>query len=76
MVRLALLTSVTCTPPALAPPVRLYSSHESMVPTIAEPSAMAAATSGTCRLSQSSLVAEKYVEMGNPQVARKASIPP
>ena len=36
MVRLALVTSVTCTPPR-GPPVRFHSTHESAVPKIASP---------------------------------------
>jgi hypothetical protein len=43
-VREAFVTSVMCTPP----PVRLYTSHESMVPNAARPSATASATSGEC----------------------------
>jgi len=46
MVRLALVGSVTWTPP-LAPPVRFHSSQESVLPKIASPASAAAWTPST-----------------------------
>ena len=46
MVRLALVTSVTCTPPS-GPPVRFQTSHESTVPKSASPRSAASRTPST-----------------------------
>mmetsp|Transcript_32599 Transcript_32599/g.77062 ORF Transcript_32599/g.77062 Transcript_32599/m.77062 type:complete len:221 (-) Transcript_32599:103-765(-) len=78
-VREALVTSVTwrvVPPTPLAPPVRFHTSHESTVPTSAVPARSPSRTSGTFSMSQRSLDALKYVEMGRPVTPRTASCPP
>ena len=55
------------------PPVRLYMSQASMVPTMQFPSALAACTASTFSSSQSHLKAEKYVLTGRPVFSLKAS---
>lgn len=58
MVRLALVTSVTWTPPE-GPPVRFQSSHVSTLPNSASPRSPASRTPGTWSRIHASLVAEK-----------------
>ena len=58
IVRLALVTSVTCTPPS-RPPVRFQITHVSMVPKIASPRSAAARTPSTLSRIQRSFPPEK-----------------
>ena len=58
IVRLALVTSVTCVPP-LMPPVRFQISQVSMVPNSAMPFSAAARTSGILSSNQRTLGPEK-----------------
>ena len=58
MVRLALVGSVTCTPPS-TPPVRCHSSQVSMVPNSASPRSAAARTPSTFSRIHCSLPPEK-----------------
>ena len=64
------MTSVTCTPPLAAPPVRLYINQLSMVPNIASPLLDAVWTAGTFSSSHLNLTAEKYVVTGKPHTSR------
>ncbi len=64
MVRLAFVTSVTCSP------VSFQMTHESIVPNRAVPAAAAAATAGTLSISQRIFGPEKYVASGNPVMSR------
>ena len=72
MVRLALVTSVTCTPPS-GPPVRCHSSHVSAVPKIASPRSAASRAPSTCSRIHCSLPPEKYVAGGSPARCRIVS---
>ncbi len=75
MVRLALVTSVTCLPP-LGPPVRFQMHQVSMFPKSTSPfSALARAPSTLSRI-HLILGPEKYVAIGRPVLARKRSWPP
>uniref|UniRef100_A0A6B0U5T3 Putative secreted protein n=1 Tax=Ixodes ricinus TaxID=34613 RepID=A0A6B0U5T3_IXORI len=65
MVRLALVTSVMCTPP-LVPPVKLYKIQVSTVPNMHRPSSTACFTSGMFSRSHTSFTALKYVLRGSP----------
>ncbi len=58
MVRLALVTSVTCTPPR-GPPVRFHSTQESGVPKIASPLSASRRTPSTFSRIHCTLPAEK-----------------
>ena len=58
MVRLALVTSVTWTPPRI-PPVRFHSSQVSTVPKTASPRSASARRPSTCSSIQRSLPPEK-----------------
>ena len=64
-VRLALVTSVTCTPPS-APPVRFQMTHVSILPNTASPRSAAALTPSTFSRIHCSFVPEKYVAGGSP----------
>ena len=64
-VRLALVTSVTCKPPA-GPPVRFQSTQLSIVPHTASPRSAAARTPSTLSRIHCSFSAEKYVAGGRP----------
>ena len=68
MVRLALVTSVTCTPPR-GPPVRFHSTQESAVPKIASPFSASARTPSTFSRIHCTLPAAKYVAGGRPGLA-------
>src|SRR3712207_8970567 len=59
IVRLALVTSVTCTPPSV-PPVRFQISHESVLPKIASPRSAASRTPSTFSRIHWILPPEKY----------------
>ena len=86
-VRLALVTSVTYTPPLTPPapecayckmprihaPVSINTSHASMVPNRHVPLATASATAGTWSNIQRILYALKYVLTGRPVMSRKQS---
>ena len=65
MVRLALVTSVTCTPPS-GPPVRFHSSQASVLPKIASPASAASRTPSTFSRIHWILPPEKYVAGGQP----------
>ena len=67
--------SVTCTPPRLQPPVRLYRTQESTVPIMASPASIAARTSSAFSYIHFTLRAEKYVLKGRPVMPRSASLP-
>ena len=58
IVRLALVTSVTWTPPLVAP-VRFHNSHESVVPKRASPRSAASRTPSTCSRIHWTFPAEK-----------------
>jgi hypothetical protein len=58
IVRLAFVTSVTCTPPDV-PPVRFHSSQLSIVPNKASPRPASARTRGSSSSSHASLPPEK-----------------
>ena len=58
MVRLALVTSVTCTPP-LTPPVRFQMNQVSMVPNSRSPASAVARAPGTLSRIQRTLGPEK-----------------
>ncbi|UTH93792.1 hypothetical protein SRIMHP_06620 [Streptomyces rimosus subsp. rimosus] len=58
MVRPALVTSVTCTPPSV-PPVSFQISHESIVPKAISPASARARRPGTLSSSQAALGPEK-----------------
>ena len=72
MVRLALVTSVTCTPPS-APPVRFQSSQVSVLPKIASPRSAASRTPSTFSRIHWILPPEKYVAGGRPALRRMTS---
>jgi hypothetical protein len=72
IVREALVTSVTCTPPP-APPVRFHSNHVSTVPNTASPWSAAARTPSTLSRIHWALAAEKYVAGGRPAFRRMTS---
>ncbi len=74
IVRLALVTSVTWTPP-VGPPVRFQMHHESIVPTSSRPSSSAARTPGTLSSIQRIFGPAKYVASGSPVRERKRSGP-
>mmetsp|Transcript_8813 Transcript_8813/g.22024 ORF Transcript_8813/g.22024 Transcript_8813/m.22024 type:complete len:256 (+) Transcript_8813:773-1540(+) len=71
MVRAALDTSVTCTPPESE-----WISHESIVPKAASPWSAFSLISGTFSSNHLSFTPEKYVLIGRPHRRRKASGPP
>jgi hypothetical protein len=75
IVRLALLTSVTCTPP-LTPPVRFQMHQVSMLPNIRSPASAFACAPGTLSRIHLTFGPEKYVARGSPTLARKRSWPP
>ncbi len=75
MVRLALVTSVRCTPPA-GPPVRFQISHESTLPKSSSPFFARARAPGTLSSIHRILGPEKYVANGKPTLRRKRSCPP
>jgi hypothetical protein len=75
MVRLALVTSVTCAPPSM-PPVRCHSSHVSTVPKAASPRSAAARSPSTFSSSHCSLPPEKYGAGGSPVRSRISSARP
>ncbi len=58
MVREALVTSVTCTPPSV-PPVRFQISQESIVPKAISPASARLRSPGTCSSSQAAFGPEK-----------------
>ena len=72
IVRLALVTSVTCLPPR-APPVRFQMSQLSIVPKHAVPARAASSTAPTFSSAHCSLPAEKYVAGGSPLFSRTSS---
>ncbi len=72
MVRLALVTSVTCTPPR-GPPVRFHSTQVSAVPKIASPFSASARTPSTFSRIHCTLPPEKYVAGGRPALRRMTS---
>ena len=74
MVRLALVTSVTCTPPS-APPVRFQISQLSMVPKSTSPRSARSRRPGVRSSSQRMRGAEKYVASGRPHSCRTRSAP-
>ncbi len=74
MVRLALVTSVMCRPPA-GPPVRFQISQLSIVPNSTSPSSARCRSPSTWSNSQRMRGAEKYVEGGRQQRRRKNSSP-
>ena len=74
IVRLALVTSVTWTPP-FGPPVRFQITHVSGVPKSRSPASARARAPGTLSRIQRILGPEKYVASGSPQEARKRSPP-
>lgn len=69
-VRLAFVTSVTCNPPFL-PPVRFHTNHESIVPAKHLRSLHAFRTPATLSLSHLNFSAEKYGEIGRPEIDLK-----
>ena len=70
IVRLALVTSVTCTPPFSAPPVRFHSSQVSVLPNSRSPaSARSRALPSTLSRIQRIFGPEKYVASGSPTFA-------
>jgi hypothetical protein len=73
-VRLAFVTSVTCTPPA-GPPVRFHKSHVSMVPNSKSPVLAFARAPGTLSSSHFSFKPLKEVASGRPVRARNRSWP-
>src|SRR5690349_17654130 len=74
VVRLALLTAVTCAPPR-GPPVRFQISHVSMFPNTARPSLAANRAPGTLSRIHRIFGPEKYVASGNPTTSRNRSAP-
>ena len=72
MVRLALVTSVTWTPPR-GPPVRFHSTQVSAVPKSASPFSASARTPSTFSRIHCTLPPEKYVAGGNPALRRMTS---
>ncbi|OLE25383.1 MAG: hypothetical protein AUG49_10990 [Catenulispora sp. 13_1_20CM_3_70_7] len=70
-VRLALVTSVTCSPPS-GPPVRFQISQVSMVPNRTSPHSACSYSPGVWSSSQRMRGAEKYVASGSPE--RSATI--
>src|ERR1700761_1432580 len=75
MVRLALVTSVMCTPPSV-PPVRFHSTHESVVPKMASPFSASARRPSTLSSSHLILPPAKYVAGGSPALCRMTSPAP
>ena len=73
--RLAFVTSVTCTPPAV-PPVMFHSSQQSMVPNSASPRSASARSRPSFSSSHWSFPAEKYVAGGRPALRLITSPPP
>ena len=72
IVRLALVTSVTCRPPSV-PPVRFQISQVSVLPKTASPRSAAARTPSTFSRIHCTLPAEKYVAGGRPAFCRMTS---
>ena len=72
MVRLALVTSVTCTPPS-TPPVSFQISQLSVVPKSASPASASARTPSTLSRIHWILPPEKYVAGGRPALRRISS---
>ena len=72
MVRLALVTSVTWTPP-LTPPVRFHTSQVSIVPNSTSPVAARRRRSGDSRSSQVRRGAVAYVLSGSPHRSRRVA---
>ncbi len=72
MVRLALVTSVTCTPPSV-PPVRFHSTQLSVVPKRASPFSASARSRRSFSSIHCSLPPEKYVAGGSPALRRITS---
>ena len=72
MVRLALVTSVMCTPPRV-PPVRFHSTQVSQVPKMASPRSAASRTPSTFSRIHWILPPEKYVAGGRPAFWRMTS---
>ena len=72
IVRLALVTSVVCTPPS-GPPVRFQTTQVSGVPKRASPRSAAARRPSTCSSIHCTLPAEKYVAGGRPALCRMTS---
>ncbi len=75
MVREALVTSVTCTPP-LGPPVRFHITQVSMFPNARSPASARARAPSTLSRIQRIFGPEKYVASGRPTLARNRSCPP
>ncbi len=68
IVRLALVTSVTCTPSFSAPPVRFHSTHVSVLPKSRSPASAFSRAPSTLSRIQRTLGPEKYVASGRPHV--------
>ncbi len=73
--RLAFVTSVTCTPP-LGPPVRFQITHVSMLPNSSSPASARARAPSTLSRSHRIFGPEKYVAIGRPVLGRNRSWPP
>ncbi len=69
IVREALVTSVTCTPPSV-PPVRFQMHQVSMLPNTRSPASASARAPSTLSRIQRTLVPEKYVASGRPVFSR------
>src|SRR5436190_5744686 len=76
MVRLAFVTSVTCTPPLSAPPVRFHRTQVSMLPNTRSPASAFARAPSTLSRIHRTLGPEKYVASGRPTLALYRSAPP
>ena len=67
MVREALVTSVTCTPPS-TPPVRFHSTQQSVLPKTRSPASAFSRAPSTFSRIHTILVPEKYVASGRPDL--------
>ena len=69
MVRLALVTSVTCTPSFSAPPVRFHSTQVSVLPNSSSPASAFSRAPSTLSRIHLTFGPEKYVASGRPQTS-------
>src|SRR5699024_724339 len=74
IVREALVTSVTCTPP-FGPPVRFHSSHESVLPNSSSPASAFSRAPSTLSRIHLTFGPEKYVASGRPTRSLYLSAP-
>ena len=75
IVRDALVTSVTCTPPS-TPPVRFHNTQQSVLPNNRSPASAFSRAPSTFSRIQTIFVPEKYVASGSPTFCLNRSTPP